>query len=53
MFPKKEKNVEFYHCHSTEWCISVERMQEAEKNATFSTFVGHICEEKKGHSKDL
>ena len=31
---------------STEWCISVGRMQETEKTAAFPTSVGHICEEK-------
>ena len=36
------------YCDSTEWCISVDRRQETEKNvtfATFPTFVAHICQE--------
>ena len=33
------KIVKFCHCHSTEWCNSVERMQEAERDATFPTSV--------------
>ena len=43
---QKGKNVKFYYCHSTEWCISVERMREIEKNATFPASVGHIWQEK-------
>ena len=36
----------FYDCHSTEWCVLVERMRETEKNATFPASAGHICQEK-------
>ena len=43
---QKEKNVKFYYCHSTEWCISAERRRGTEKTATFSASAGHTCEEK-------
>ena len=38
-----EKNVQFYYCHSIEWCILVERVRKTEKNATFPGSVNLIC----------
>ena len=42
----EEKNVKFYYCHSIERCMLVERILESEKNATYPSPVGHICQEK-------
>ena len=46
MFPLEKKDVKFYYCNSIELRISVERVRETEKNATFPGSVGHICQEK-------
>ena len=42
-FRWKKINVKFYYCDSTEWFISVDRLQETEKNETFPASVGHTC----------